>query len=286
MNKTTPNQSTQRIIGFVRYSCRADFGGKRNYFFLQPEYLDYRLNIFRNVTLKCFQEQSDKDFIIFLLHSADLPQHYKDIFQNIEENNAFLHNLYLSDSEAENLGSVISTKTVEYINYNDVFISFRIDNDDALPCDYISRIKYYLKPEFAGHVISLPQIKIIQRTNKNKFIVKVINHYFNSMGMAYVSNRDINETIMHLGLHDKVYLKYPTILLSGGGGLQTINGRNVANEIPLGRVSRYNDDTLRVFLKKNNYPDIDFKCLHICKRNILATIIKIFFKTLKKLILK
>jgi hypothetical protein len=194
-----------------------------------------------------------------------------------------LHNLYLSDSETENLGGVLINKTAEYINYYDVFISFRIDNDDALPRDYISKIKYYLKQEFAGHVITLPQIKIIQRTNKNKFILKKTNSYFSSMGMAYVSNKDINETIMHLGTHDKVYKKYPTILLSGEGGLQTINGRNVANEIPLGHVSQYNDNTLRAFLRENNYPDIDFKCLHILKRNILLSFIKKINKAIRKL---
>jgi hypothetical protein len=271
------------IIGFVRYSCWTRFSGNKYPDLFQPEYMDYRLNIFKNVTLKSFQEQTDKNFCVFLLHSENLPQKYKDIFKNLEECNNFLHNLYIPDSEAKNIGSVITKQTVEYINYDDVFLSFRVDNDDALPCDYISRLKYYIKPEFADHVITFPQINIIQRINKNKFILKGMNYYFNSMGMAYVSNKNINETIMHLGPHDKIYLKHPTILLSGSGGLQTINGRNVGNEIPLGRVSQYNDETLRIFLNKNNYPDIDFNCLHVCKRNIFVLIIRKIFKTLKRL---
>jgi len=144
------------VIGFVRYSCYTPSWGKKSLNYLNPEYLDYRLNIFRNVTLKSFQEQSDKDFNIFLLHSKNLPQKYKDIFKTLEDNNDFLHNMYFSDSE--DISNDILTQSIENVEFygGEVAISFRIDNDDALPLDFISRLKCYLKPEFIGYAISIP----------------------------------------------------------------------------------------------------------------------------------
>jgi hypothetical protein len=86
------------IVGFIRYSCRASF--TRDDFF-QPKYLDYRLGIFKNVTLRCFQEQNDRDFNILLLHSENLPQKYREIFKDMEANNSFFYYIYIPDSELE-----------------------------------------------------------------------------------------------------------------------------------------------------------------------------------------
>jgi hypothetical protein len=245
--------------------------------------LDYRLGIFKNVTLKSFQEQTDKDFIVFLLHSVDLPQKYKNIFQNLEENNHFLHNIYLRISETADNCEALKEQAKEFVNFDDLFLSFRIDNDDALPCDYISKIKNYLKPECAGHVISVPQIQLIQKVNRKTYIMKGKFHHSTSIGLAYVSNND-NKIILQLGAHHKLYQEYPVIMLPGKGGLQTINGRNVANRMPfIGRVYKFTDDTLKTFLKNNNYPDIDFNCLHILKRYHFVTMVRVLLQKIKNL---
>ena len=269
------------IIGFIRYSCRASFS--RNDFF-RPEYLDYRLNIFRNITLKGFQEQTDKDFNILLLHSKNLPEKYKDIFSEIEENNPFLHNIYIPDSEVEGQDYIEAVKSsVEYVNFcNDVSINFRIDNDDAVPRDFILRLKTFLKPEFLEYVISMPHISIIQRTGKNKFLKQ--DRYFpsNSMGLAFVTGRKSYRTIMTLGDHGNVNQKYPMVLLPGRGGIQTINGNNIMNALYFGPVPSFKGDALRVFLKENNYADHDFSCLHICKRCQIVTFFVKTYNYLKK----
>ncbi|MDR1195327.1 MAG: hypothetical protein LBL00_02505, partial [Endomicrobium sp.] len=46
------------IVGFVRYSCVYP----PDYYKHNPEYFSYRLNIFKNITLRSLQEQTDKDF--------------------------------------------------------------------------------------------------------------------------------------------------------------------------------------------------------------------------------
>jgi len=262
------------IVGFIRYSCRASFTCDD---FFRPKYLDYRLDIFKNVTLKSFQEQTDADFNILLLHSDNLPQKYKDIFKDMENNNSFLHNIYITDSELEGKDYINAVEgSIEYVNfYNDVSINFRIDNDDAVPCDYISRLKNFLKQEFNDYVISLPNVSIIQRIHKHKLLKQEKYFPSNSIGLAYVTNKDNYKTIMTLGDHGNVNQKHPMVLLPGRGGIQTINGKNIMNSLYWGPAAVFDFDSLRVFLKNNGYSDFDFKCLRIKKRRlILETIVK------------
>ena len=260
------------IVGFIRYSCRASF--TRDDFF-QPKYLDYRLGIFKNVTLRCFQEQNDRDFNILLLHSENLPQKYREIFKDMEANNSFLHNIYIPDSELEGKDYINAVEgSAEYADfYNDVSINFRIDNDDAVPCDYISRLKYFLKPEFDDYVISFPNVSIVQRIKKNLFLLQKKYFPSNSIGLAYVTNKKNYRTIMTLGDHGKVNQKHPMVLLPGIGGIQTINGKNIMNSLYFGRASSLDENTLRTYLGENGYSDFDFKCLNICKRRIIRDMI-------------
>jgi len=269
------------IIGIIRYSCRASFT-KSDYF--NPKYLDYRLNIFKEVTLKCFQEQTDKDFNIILLHSNNLPQKYKDIFSCFENNNSFLHNVYISDSELEGSEYINAVnETAQYIEFiNNMSINFRIDNDDAVPCNFISRLRNYLKPEFYDYVISFPYISIIQRIHKNKYLKQ--ERYFpsNSIGLSYVTKKDDYKTIMTLGDHGRVNKKHPMILLPGNGGIQTINGKNVMNALYFTKVSKMNPESLSAYLNGNNYSAFDFTCLNICKRRIITDTIKKTVNFLRK----
>jgi hypothetical protein len=262
------------IVGFIRYSCRASFS--RNDFF-QPKYLDYRLDIFKNITLKSFQEQTDKDFNILLLHSENLPQKHKEIFKDMENNNPFLHNIYIPDSELEGKDYIDAVEgSIKYIDFhNDVAINFRIDNDDAVPCDFISKLKKNLRPEFVDFVISFPNVSIIQRTHKNKLLKQEKYLPSNSIGLVYVTSKNSYKTIMTLGDHGKVNQKHPMVLLPGMGGIQTINGKNIMNSLYWGPVVAFDFNSLRVFLKKNGYSDFDFKCLHIKKRRlVLETLAK------------
>jgi len=111
--------------------------------------LDYRLNIFKNVTIRGFQEQTDPDFNIFLLYSENLPQKYKKIFNNLEKTNLFLHNVYIPGSEMEGKDYIDAVERgIEYVSFcNGMSINFRIDNDDAPHRNFISELKTFLKPE-------------------------------------------------------------------------------------------------------------------------------------------
>lgn len=269
------------ILGFIRYSCRATFSSNK---FFHPKYLDYRLNLFRNITLKSLLAQTEKDFNILLLHSSSLPSEYKEIFNNMAHEHSFLHNIYIPDSELEGKDYITAVMgSIEYINfYNNTSINFRIDNDDALPCNFIVKLKYYLNPEFINHVISIPHVSIIQRTRENKFLVQGKYLPSNSIGLAFVTGKSSYKTIMTLGDHGRVNQKYPMILLPGNGGIQAIHGNNIMNSLYFGRTHSYDEKSLLMFLNDNSYSNHDFKCLNIHKRHQIINVIIKSYNYLKK----
>ena len=154
-------------------------------------------------------------------------------------------------------------------------INFRIDNDDAIPIDYISKLKRFLKPEFDNFVLSFPNIAIIQRNKKNNFLKQEKYFPSNSIGLAYVTSKTNYKTIMTLGDHGKINKIHPMILVPGRGGIQTINGRNVMNSLYFGYVKSLGYEALGTYFSENGYSMFDFNCLNICKRRIFTdTVIK------------
>jgi hypothetical protein len=256
------------VIGFIRYSCRASFSEKQNIF--DKDYLAYRFEIFTKITLKSFQEQSDQDFQIFVLHSASLPGEYKQAFRTLEERNPFLRCIYIPDTDLEGadyINAVQDSKaSVNFVNRTSV--NFRIDNDDALPRDYIAALKTFLHPQFWGFAVSIPRAAIIQRVKSDVFVIQEKYYPFNSMGLAYVTGEMDYRTIMTLGDHGKINQTYPVIFPAARGGLQTINGKNIMNALDLGRHPRYGGGggQLAHYFHTYNYPEFDMSCLAVVKR--------------------
>jgi hypothetical protein len=242
----------QPIVGLVRYSEDVWFGCspvKRDPFV--ADYFEYRFKVFKEFTLKSFQEQTDRDFNLLLLHGVGLPEEYKDRFAALEQENSFLYNVYsYRGLEAE------------FIEFSrGVSISFRIDNDDAVPKNFISRLKPYLKPEFVGHVISIPKILVVKRLGDNVFLKTTRYEPSNSMGLAYVTNKKYKH-IHELGDHTKLNQLLPVILLAGYGGLQTINGENIVNE-SWGKSTCVAPEELKKLMEDTGYSSFALNCLNI-----------------------
>lgn len=86
------------VIGFVRYSQKAKFSSstqEKDVFV--PNYFNYRFLLFKNITLKSFQEQTDMDFCLLLLHSESMPQAYREEFMLLGQENSFLYNIFIPD---------------------------------------------------------------------------------------------------------------------------------------------------------------------------------------------
>jgi hypothetical protein len=253
------------IIGFVRYSQKINFGNRkseRDVF--EPEYFEYRFNIFKKVTLKSFQQQTNTNFILLLLHSKSMPSHYKERFLELEETNSFLYNIFIEDTQ-ESFNEAISNSITYVPNEKNVAITFRIDNDDAVQNNFIEKLSGLLKKELVGNIITMPTMNIIKRISENSYLLQESYFLANSIGLAYVTNKEKYTTVFNLGDHDLVNNQNTMVVLAKctNGGLQTINGENEINKLDKKRAITLNKKDLELYLKDRKIENLDFECLRV-----------------------
>jgi hypothetical protein len=251
------------VVGLIRYSQKIKFGKtelEKDVF--EPEYFEYRFKIFENITLKCFKQQTNKNFLLFLLHSESMPLELKSRFIELEHENPFLCNVYLKDNE-DSLGEFLASLE-NFVSFeNGVCITFRIDNDDAVPKNFIQLLYGYLNNEFNNYGISMPYFSIVQRKSNTYFMVEERYYPSNSMGLALVSNEMQFKTIMHLGYHNRINKTNPIVLIAAntGIGLMIVNGENAANYLIPEKSKTMNEDDLKQYLREKNIENLDLTCL-------------------------
>lgn len=255
------------IVGFVRYSQKIAFGSNkvaRDVF--EPSYFEYRFNIFKNVTLKSFQQQSNTDFVLLLLHSENMPAVYKERFSQLEGNNPFLFNVFVKDTQ-ESFDNALSDSLNFSLAKNETIVTFRVDNDDAVPSDFILNLSRFSNPQFIGHCISSPALYGLQHIALDTYMVEELYFPANAVGLAYVTHSSDYKTILELGDHDLVNNRNNLILLpkSENGVIMTINGQNEINKIDKLRARIFNEADLQEYLKEKGFCNFDLNCLDILK---------------------
>ena len=218
-------------------------------------YFSDRFKIFCNITLKSFAQQTNKNFILLVYHTVNIPKDKKALFDQIEKQYSFVKCLYIKDD------NLYIPKELQ----EDKQLTFRIDNDDGIAIDFIEKLeKVKQEANDINFVITIPKIRKIMRIDKDRY--KTISFIYpkktHSMGLAYYSNT--NKTAMDLGDHTTVYDNYPTKVLNGQGGLQILNGYNVGNSIGN---ARYIMDKNKLYnlLIQENYADLNLEALPIVK---------------------
>ena len=251
------------LLGIVRYAVSNAFmntNKSRNVVQLYEEpYFSDRFNIFKNITLKSFENQTNKDFTLLVYHTNLIPADKKRLFDELEEKYSFMRNVYVNDT---NLIIPDDLKT------NPLF-TFRIDNDDGIASDFIHKLKSVENLHKSDVAITIPHIHKICRIGEDKYKIVALDYVSNSIGLAYLSNGD--KTVIELGDHSRVAKIFDTISLDGNGGLQTINSYNVANKFKhnadRNRSEEYilDQEEVKQFLIKEKYGELDITCLPIIK---------------------
>lgn len=255
------------LLGFIRYSVPCNFAAGRDIF--DEKYLAYRYRIFKEITLKSLAAQSDKNFNVVLLHSVDLPQQYKDKFAVLEYKYPFLHNLYLE--KGKSLGQLIQRAEQMYLDFDRKMVgTFRVDNDDALPKNFIKLLRGCLKPAFADYAVSLPNITLVQRCAAERYLTYEWFYPSNSIGLAYVCRAQAFQNIMNMGNHGKVGLSVPLFCLPAPGGLQTLNGENAANHFPKPQLIEELSEAELLQRLAIRFPQFNLHCLNVFPAAIIT----------------
>lgn len=263
MNKIINKAS---IIGFVRYSQKIKFGNRKNERdVFEAEYFEYRFNIFKNVTLKSFQQQTNSNFVLLLLHSENMPSHYKERFFELEKANEFLYNVFMEDTQQSFNEAILNSFEYTADNSNNVAITFRIDNDDAVQNDYIEKLSGFLKDDFTGYTVSIPTMNIVKRISNKSYLLQESYFPANAIGLAYVTPLEKYKTVFNLGDHDLVNNQNRMIVLPKctSGGLMTINGENEINVIDKTKAIILDKEGLNKYLVERKIENLDLECLRI-----------------------
>lgn len=253
------------IIGMVRYAIPNSFTNTNNSRSLlqlyEEPYFSDRFNIFCNVTLESFAQQTNQDFVLCVYHTNLIPDDKRTLFDNLEKRYRFLRNIYTD-------GKMLIPDDLK----ESQMLTFRIDNDDGMTLDFIEKmqqIKDNYNSKSTNFAISIPHMRKIGRIGEDMYKTIATDFISNSMGLAYLGSD--GRTVMDTGNHRLVPYTTPILLVEGNGGLQVINGYNVANAFH----KRYQNQTEDVILDKNSmekflyddgYANINLSCLPIIKQ--------------------
>ena len=214
----------KKIIGMCRYSVKSAFAKDhpdKIFSVYEEPYFSERLDLFQSITLKSFDAQTYKDFVLLVYHSDEMPKDKVEIFKDIEKQHPYIRNVFVPSGKMRLPDDL----------QDDRILTFRIDNDDAMPRDFISKLSCYIynrEDSYCDNVaFTIPKMRKIARIGETLYQTQDCIFISNSMGLAYCSTG--GETIMDCGNHTKVPYNYRIQCLDGMGGLQTIHGSNVAN---------------------------------------------------------
>lgn len=246
------------ILGMIRYAIPNAFKNLNNsrdikQLYEEPYFSD-RFNIFCNITLQSFVQQTDKDFKLFVYHTDLIPSNKKVLFDDLELQYPFLKNIYIPDANM-----YIPQEYIEDIN-----LTFRIDNDDGIAINFIERLQEVKKNYTKNTVITIPTLYRLCRLSKDEFKVAKIYYPSNSIGLAYLTNEQ-NKTIMNLGFHDQIVRKFKTIKLSGNGGLQIINNYNVLNQFKNEEVNLLSYEDTKKLLINEGYTNLNLDSISMLR---------------------
>jgi hypothetical protein len=146
--------------------------------------LKLRQEIFLNHTLpnlKIAAEGFDVTHVVSF--SASLPEEFKDALRNAAEEYPFL----ILDEQADGkVGRSLKLLAKKRAEPGEVFGLYRLDDDDVLATNYFSRMKRFMRPNFAGMVVSFPLG--IEAILDDMMISNLKTAHFpmNSMGLMHV----------------------------------------------------------------------------------------------------
>ena len=227
----------KKIFGFIRYSILVDntegstWGMGRNisYDKLKSELfsesrLNQRVFLFENFTLPSLESLQSKEYElhIVLLTSEMLPEWHMEYLKKLKDAYPFIE-IYPVDTKIGSMQNMVSSIINDRVSDNEVYCTFRVDDDDALSSTFIKDIQKYIKEDYVGMGISLP----LGYSGYFDYNIKKITMYgetyipMTSQGLALISSKgcrpphifSLIESPTRDG-HRRIDTQVPVILLS------------------------------------------------------------------------
>ncbi len=234
------------IVGIIRFSMLLK---ESNYFpkmlketyeerktkIFDDERLRIRFEVFEDICLPCLTAQTDQNFNVILVTSQEMPAWALERLEKLLEN---IPNVYARAFRPKaSIKRVIKRAGFEMLDQTtDVVGTFQLDDDDAVGCDYIERLRGYMRPENIGKVVTFTNGFELLLASELPML-KVDDAPKASAGLASIeAGRIIDvskiKTIYSYGGHRKVDQVAEVIVDHGDAMfLQTANGMNVSERL-------------------------------------------------------
>lgn len=224
----------KKIIGIVRYSILTDNSVEQSWavaknksfhelerILFDRERLNQRLFLFKEITLPSVASnlRDWADLRLLVVTSDQLPEWHLAELEYVCSQYDFIEIIKVGTGLGE-FGSALSAYIDNNIrNAEEVFLTYRIDDDDALSCDYIDLIAPFLTESYAGMALSLPLGFSGFYDAKKRKMVSYGGTYvaMTALGLGLIANK--NTRYRHVfdlkaGSHLMIDRLVPVILLS------------------------------------------------------------------------
>lgn len=212
--------SDQRpIIGHIRFSyygltdtrLQPDAGDTALAALYDETRIARRFHLFENLTLPSLMAQTDQDFRILVMSSDVMPD-------------AFKERLWLVASRLPQ-ATVVFSRTRRSIHayqrhMEDALgpdrtaqpLHFRLDDDDALACSFIARLRLAARDMPPRTHFSFPKGILLFPTafDGNEGASIMINQYLTALGLAWISDADFLRPPFAM-MHQKLWMDYPVV---------------------------------------------------------------------------
>ena len=202
MNYTQINKRTSVFL-LTRFNLNLFPIDKKNLPTRTESWLSNRFELFENYCFSSVFGQSYKDFIWFVLFDKATPEKYIKRIEALQNKMSNFVPVYFGDEEAKDHPTLIKSVITAHKDESSLLITTRVDNDDALHCDFMKSVvelsksqhdeihfytlknglQYYTEANFA---IRLPYIRnhfpalIFKNYSRTSDFLEILefNHYF------------------------------------------------------------------------------------------------------------
>lgn len=141
--------------------------------------LDFRFKLFENICLYSLLKQRSKENLhVILMISDDFPKDYMIRLNEMIKRHTFIHIEIFKNNKLEFLQKYIDP-------YTKIIATVRLDDDDALHPEFVTKISGYCQPEYDNHIISFPlgyNIRIAENIRYKRFSSPLI-----AVGLTLIS---------------------------------------------------------------------------------------------------
>lgn len=208
--------SSLPVVGVLRFSFfgTSDLVQRHDYEaalaeIYNKERMNARFFLFENICLPSIRAQSDPDFSLIILSSDQMPKVYKNRLVKLCKPISQIEVIFAK--ETGHVDEAVNPRLAEYCEASKagLITTFRIDDDDAVSCRYIERLKARVLPEESS-ILTFPKTLAVFRDFDGNLGVTQNLMYCTGIGLARVISKEAIRSPYAMN-HQNVWRHNPTI---------------------------------------------------------------------------